>query len=149
MVAFRGGDAKGLEEVRTPYLENIYLQVLQLGQFKHLGRKSWDSVPVQLQHQECASQIVKIPGFHGRDSVAVDIPVESLKLSFSSGEVKKCMRSLYETLVQRAEPLFVTMDIKIINSLGCWRPISTMIHIFLGKDWLKHLKITNMLEMLI
>lgn len=54
--------------------------MLQLRQFKHLGGDSCYSIPVQLQHQECARQIVKIPWFHGHNSVAIDIPVESLKV---------------------------------------------------------------------
>lgn len=61
----------------------LYLQVLQLGQFKHLGWDSGNSVPVQLQYQECVGQIVKIPRFHRCDPVAIDVPVESLKMSFS------------------------------------------------------------------
>lgn len=54
--------------------------MVELGQFKHLGGDSCYSIPVQLQHQERARQIVKIPRFHGYHSVAIDIPAESVKV---------------------------------------------------------------------
>lgn len=59
---------------------HVHLQVLQLRQSKHLGRDGRESVPVQLQHQQCARQIVKIPRLHVHNPVAVDKPVESLKV---------------------------------------------------------------------
>lgn len=104
---FQREDAEGLVSKTT-----FYLQVLQLGQFKHLGRESCDSVPVQLQHQEGVGQIVKIPRFHGCDAVAVDIPVESLRMSspFWFFEKFKCMHSLSIKNLQRTEPSFVTTD---------------------------------------
>lgn len=100
---FRGGEETSKRA--------FYSQVLQLGQSKHLGWDGCDSVPVQLQHQERVGQIIKIPRFHGRDSVAVDIPVGSLKMSVSFWFPWKWKRVHFLYYKESPENLsFVTMD---------------------------------------
>lgn len=91
-------DTKGVE-VRASHARGfVHLQVVQLGQFKHLGGDRCYSIPVQLQHQEGARQIVKIARFHGYHSVAIDVPVGSVK-------VRGLLRFLWEGQMCSVSPL--------------------------------------------
>lgn len=56
----------------------LHLQVLQMGQFKHLLRNCWNFVPVQFQYLKCGRQIVKGTRLHRGYSVTVNIPVETM-----------------------------------------------------------------------
>lgn len=55
----------------------LHLQVLQMGEFKHLLRDCWNFVPVQFQYLKCSRQIVKGTRLHGGYSVTVNVPVET------------------------------------------------------------------------
>ena len=56
----------------------LHLQVLQMGEFKHLLRDCWNFVPVQFQYLKCGRQIVKGTRLHGGYSVTVNVPVETM-----------------------------------------------------------------------
>lgn len=56
----------------------LHLQVLQMGEFKHLLRDCWNFVPVQFQYLKCGRQIVKSTRLHGGYSVTVNVPVETM-----------------------------------------------------------------------
>lgn len=99
----------------------LHLQVLQMGEFKHLLRDCWNFVPVQFQYLKCGRQIVKGTRLHGGYSVTVNVPVETMSRKLN-------LQVFNNFLIPNSETQSSYTAYSTINSISLIGALDNLIH---------------------